>query len=161
MELKQLARILLSTDSSPTLQALKDKIEAYTRGQLPHAKDILPSLYELMDSDEAFKETPTQPLAPPNKAITGGDREGLKDALTWSLTSGTFLDSQFYALDSKSLSGAPEVRPVYFCSIVGGTFLPKLIKCKFFAPGLWNVIDTLARFVENRAIYEGSCSVYG
>ena len=161
MELKQLARTLLSTDSSPVLQALKDKIEAYTRGQLPHAKDILPSLYELMDSDEASKETPTQPFVPPNQAIAGGDWEGLKDALTWSLTSGTFLDSQFYVLDSKSLSGTPEVRPVYFCSIVGGTFLPKLIKCKFFASGSWSIIDTLASFVENRAIHEGSCSVYG
>ena len=135
LEVKQLARTLLSTDSSSVMHALKGKIEAYIRGQLPHAKDILPVLYELMESGEAFKETPAQPPAPSKQDIDDGDWEELKDALTWSLTSGTFLDSQFYALDSKSRSGTPGLRPVYFCSITGGTFLPKLLKCGSSSPG--------------------------
>ena len=135
LQLKQLARTLLSTDSSPALPALKDKIKAYTRGQLPHAKDILPALYQLMERGEALKETPIQPPAPSEQNIADGDWERLKDALAWSLTSGSFLDSQFYALDSKPQVGAPTIRPMYFCSMVGGTFLPKLVKCKVSAPG--------------------------
>jgi len=137
LELKQLAGALLSTDSSAAWRALKDKIKAYNRGQLPHAKDILPALYEFLDSDEAFKGIPAQSPAPPNKGIAGRDWEGLKDALTWSLTSGTFLDRQFYALDSKSGSGAPGIRPVYFCSIAGDKFLPRVSKCRLFALRLW------------------------
>ena len=131
IELKQLARTLLSTDSSSPLRALQDKIEAYTSGQLPHAKDVLPALYELMETDEAFKRTRAQPSAPPEQDIADGDWEGLKDALTWSLTSGSFLDSQFYALDSNPRAGAPTIRPIYFCSVAGGTLLPRLVKCEF------------------------------
>jgi len=56
LELKQLARTLLSTDSGPARRALKDKIKAYNRGELPYAKDILPALYRLMESDAAFEE---------------------------------------------------------------------------------------------------------
>jgi len=111
---------------------LKDKIKAYNRGQLPHAKDILPALYELIDSDETFKEMPAQLPAPPDKSTAGRGWEGLKTALTRSLTSGTFLDRQFYALDSKSGSGAPRIRPVYFWSIAGDGFLPNDSKCKLF-----------------------------
>jgi len=133
MELKQLARTLLSADSSSALHALKDKIKAYTGGQLPHAKDILPALYELMETGEGFKEaTPlAQPPALSKQATTDGNWEGLKDALTWSLTSGSFLDSKFYALDSKPRAGVPMIRPIYFCSMIGGTFLPRLVKCGF------------------------------
>jgi len=133
LELKQLARTLLSADSSPALHALKDKIKAYTGGQLPHAQDILPALYELMGTDEAFKEAtpPAQPPTPSKRATAGGNWERLKDALTWSLTSGSFLDSQFYALDSKPRAGVPVIRPIYFCSMIGGTFLPRLVKCGF------------------------------
>ena len=133
LELKQLARVLLSTDSSPALHALKDKIKAYTAGQLPHAKHILPALYELMETDEAIKLTAPHawPAVPSKPAATGGNWERLKDALTWSLTSGSFLDSQFYALDSKPRAGVPMIRPIYFCSMMGGTFLPRLVKCRF------------------------------
>jgi hypothetical protein len=135
LELKQLARTLSSKDSNLALHTLKDKIKAYTRGQLPRAKDILPALYELLDSDGMFEETPPQLFPAPKHGIPGGGWEALKDALAQSLTSGSFLDSQFYALDSKR-AGAPTIRPIYFCSMAGGTFLPKLIKCGFSALGL-------------------------
>jgi len=47
-------------------------IKAYSRGQLPHAKDVLPALYEPMESDEAFKKTPAQPRpAASNQGVAG------------------------------------------------------------------------------------------
>ena len=93
-----------------------------------------------METDEAFKETTllAQPPAPSKRVTAGGGwGRGLKDALTWSLTSGSFLDSQFYALDSKPRAGVPMIRPIYLCSMVGGTFLPRLVKCGFSASWFW------------------------
>jgi len=111
---------------------LKIKIKSYAHGELPHAEHVLPALYELMESDESVKETPLPAAAPPNRQATGGDWEGLKKALTSSLTSGTFLDSQFYAVESRSSTSLPKIRPVYFCSTVGGSFASKLVACKTF-----------------------------
>jgi len=130
LELRQLARVLLSSDPDPTLGLLKTKIKSYGHGELPHAEDILPALYELMENDESVKEEPFPAPAPPNQQAIGGDWEGLKKALTSSLTGGTFLDSQFYAVESQSSAGLPKVRPVYFCSTVGGSFASKLAACK-------------------------------
>jgi len=83
-----------------------------------------------MESDESVEETPLPAAAPLNKEATGGDWEGLKRALTSSLTSGTFLDSQFYAAESRSSTGLPKVRPIYFCSTVAGSFASKLVARK-------------------------------
>jgi len=130
LELRQLARVLLSSDSGPTLGSLKAKIKGYAHGELPHAENILPALYELMESDESVKETPVPAAASPDQHATGGDWEGLKKALTHSLRSGTFLDSQFYAVESRSSTGLPKIRPVYFCSTVGGSFTSELVACK-------------------------------
>ena len=130
LELRQLARVLLSSDSSPTLDLLKTKVKCYTHGGLPHAEDILPALYELMESDESVKEAPLPAVAPPDQQAAGGDWEGLKRALTRSLTSGTFLDSQVYAVESRSSTGLPKIRPVYFCSTVSSSFASKLVACK-------------------------------
>jgi hypothetical protein len=144
IELEHLARTLLS-DSSPGLSALKGKIKAHTSGQLLHAKDVLPALYELMGRDRPFEETPVQLPAPSKRAIAGGDWKRLKDALTRSLSSGSFLDSKFYALVSEPMGGPPTIRPIYFCSMVGDrTFLPKLVKCEFSASGLENIIKPLS-----------------
>ena len=133
LELKQLARVLLSSDPGPILELLKTKIKSYTHGELPHAEHILPALYELMENDESVKEIPLPAVAPPNQQATGGDWEGLKKALTNSLTSGMFLDSQFYAVESRSSTGLPKIRPVYLCSAVGGSFASKLVACKSLA----------------------------
>ena len=130
LQLRQLARVL-SSDSGPTLELLKAKIKSYGYGELPHAEDILPALYEFMENDEPVRKKSFPTAAPPNQQATGGEYwEGLKKALTSSLTSGTFLDSQFYAVESRSSAGLLKIRPVYFCSTVGGSFASKLAACK-------------------------------
>ena len=83
-----------------------------------------------MENDESVKEEPFPTPAPPNQQAICGDWEGLKKALTSSLTSGTFLDSQFYAVESRSSTGSPKVRPMYFCSTVGGNLASKLAACE-------------------------------
>ena len=126
LELRQLARVLLSSDPDYTLGLLQAKIRSYGRRELPHAEDILPALYEITENDESVKETPFPAPAPSSQQTTGGDWEGLKKALTSSLTCGSFLDSQFYAVESRSSGGLPKVRPVYFCN----SFVSKLVACK-------------------------------
>ena len=129
LELKQLTRALLSSSSDPTLGVLKTKIKSYASGQLLHAEDVLPALYELMEGDESIEETPLPIAASSNQQVTGGDWDGLKKALTSSLTSGTFLDSQFYVAEPRLPAGLPKIRPIYFCSTVGGTFASNLVAC--------------------------------
>ena len=109
---------------------LRAKIKGYAHGEFPHAENILPALYEFMESDESVKETPVPAVISPDKQATDGDWEGLKRALTTSLTSGTFLDCQFYAVESRLLTSLPKIRPVYFCSAVGGGFTSELTACK-------------------------------
>ena len=134
LELRQLARALLSSDSGPVLGALKAKITTYASGQLPHAEDVLPALYELMESEESIDETPLPAAVSSNRHANGEDRDGLERALTSSLTGGTFLDSQYYAVESRSSTGPPKIRPVYLCSTVGGSFASKPEACESFAP---------------------------
>ena len=122
--------MLLSSDSGPTLELLRAKIKAYAHGEFPHAENIIPALYDLMESDESVNETQVPAATSPNHQATDGDWEGLKRALTTSLTSGTFLDCQFYAVESRPSTGLPKIRPVYFCSTVGGGFASKLVTCK-------------------------------
>ena len=150
LELRQLARVLISSDSGPTLELLKAKIKSYAHGELPHAENIIPALYELMESDESIKETPLPTAASQDQQATGGDWEGLKRTLTESLTSGTFLDSQFYAVESRSSTGLPKIRPIYFCSTVGDSFASKLVGCKPLARiASGRAADNCSRFLEN------------
>ena len=86
-----------------------------------------------MESDESVEEISPTTATLLNQETTGGDWEGLKRALTSSLTSGTFLDSQFYAVESRSSTGSPKIRPMYFCSTVGDSFVSKLVACKSLA----------------------------
>lgn len=130
LEIRQLARALLPAASASTLRSLKETIESYTCGKLPHAKHVISALYELMESDESVEEVPLPTAAISNHEATSSDWAGLKKALTSSLTSGTFLDSQFYAVESRSSTGPPKIRPIYFCSMVGGNFVSKLMTCK-------------------------------
>ena len=131
LKLRQLARALLSSDSCLTLGYLKAKIKSYAHGKLPHAEHVLPALYELMESDESVEETLLPVAASSSQQVTGGDWDGLKKALISSLTSGTFLDSQFYAVGLQSSTGLQKIRPIYFCSAVDGSFASKLVACRF------------------------------
>ena len=133
LELRQLARVLLSSDPDATLEALKAKIKSYADGQLPHAEPVLPALYELMENDGSVQESPLLKAASSNQQVISGDWDGLKKALTDSLTSGTFLDSQFCAAESRSSTGLPKFRPIYFCSAVGGSFASRLAACRSIA----------------------------
>ena len=121
--------MLLCSDSVPAFGVLDGMIRSYTSGELPHAEHVLPALYELMESDESVEETPLPATALSNQQVTDGNWDGLKRALTSSLTSGTFLDSQFYAMESRSSTDSPKIRPIYFCSAVGGSFVCKLAAC--------------------------------
>ena len=112
------------------LGLLKAKIKSYNHGQLAHAEDVLPALYELMESDDSVEETLPSTTAFSNQHVAGGDWDGLKKALVNSLTSGTFLDCQFYAIESRLSAGSPRIRPIYFCSTVGDSFVSKLVACK-------------------------------
>ena len=130
LELKQLAWTLSSADSDHTLKLLKEKIKAYTHGKLPHAKHVISALYKLMENDQSPKEPLLPVTVSSNRKGTSRDWAGLKKALTTSLTSGTFLDSQFYAIESRSSTSLPNIRPVYFCSAVNGNLMSKLTACK-------------------------------
>jgi len=65
LELRQLARVLLSSDPDPTLGLLKAKIKNYGHGEFLHAEDVLPDLYNFMENDESVKETPFPHLCHP------------------------------------------------------------------------------------------------
>ena len=162
LELRQLARVLLSFNPSPTLELLKTKIKSYGHGRLRHAKDILPTLYELMESDESVKEMPLPAAAPPNQQVAGGDWEGLTRALTSSLTTGMFLDSQVYAVKSRSSTGLPKIQPIYFCSTVGGSFTSMLVarKCPL-GSHVSELLIHRSRFVENQSMESTTSSMCG
>ena len=130
LEIRQLAWTLLSAGSDVDLQSLKKGIEGYTGGQLPHAEHVILALYNLMEKDEPVEKISLLVTTPCNQQVPSGHWAGLKKALTSSLTSGTFLDSQFYAVESRSSAGLPKIRPVYFCSTISDSFMAKLMACK-------------------------------
>jgi hypothetical protein len=163
LELRQLARVLLSSDSDPALGALKAKIKSYADGQLPHAEPVFPALYDLMENDGSVKEAPLPKAASSNQQVTSGDWDGLKKALTGSLTSGTFLDSQFYAAESRSSTGLPKIRPIYFCSAVGSGFASRLAACRsiaWFAYARMLLINR-SRLLKTQSAESAATSIYG
>ena len=96
-----------------------------SHGELPHADDILPTLYELTESDEPVKDTQLPAAAPPNQQASSGDWGALKKALTSSLASGTFPDSQFYVVESRSSTGVfPQYSGWQFCVQASNTQFP-------------------------------------
>ena len=73
LELRQLERALLSSDSSPVLVTLKAKINSHANGQFSHAEDVLPALYELMESEEQVGEVSLPIVVSTNQQVVGGD----------------------------------------------------------------------------------------
>ena len=158
LELRQLARVLLSSDSGPTLESFKEKVKCYTHGELSQGGHVISTLYELMESDESVEETPITVAMSVNQQGVGKDWVGLKKALTNSLTSGTFLDSQFYAVESRSSADMPKLRPIYFCSTVGGNFMSKLMTCKSLARIRYQWVADLSFQVPQNSGHEGRFS---
>ena len=132
LEVRQLARALLSVYSATTMQSLQKGIESYTRGQLPHATHVISTIYEFMESDDSVEvdEIPLPAATSPNQQTPSRDWGGLKKALISSLTSGTFLDSRFYAVESRTSSGLPKLRPIYLCTTVDDSLMSRLMQCK-------------------------------
>ena len=159
LELKQLARVLSSSDSSATFGLLKNRIKCYTHGELPHAENIFPALYKLMESEESVEEIPLPAVASSNRNVTTGDWDELNMALTSSLTSGTFLDSQFYAVESRSPVGFQKIRPIYFCSAVGGNFTSKLVACEFLENCMGGLLIRHSRFLKTRGTESATSSM--
>ena len=116
---------------------MKAKINSHASGQFSHAEDVLPALYELMESEEPVGEASLPIVVPTNQQVVGEDWDGLKKALTSSLISGTSLSSQFYAVESRSSTGSPRVRLIYFCSAVGGSFASNLVERRFLTQTIY------------------------
>ena len=75
--------------------------------------------------------TPDSLQAPPRD---GFDWQVLKAELTKSLSSGTFLNMELCAPASRLESGGlPKLRPLYFCSAVGGEYITKILSCVSFS----------------------------
>lgn len=132
VQVEHLAHNLLSSVEPWKTAALKRKIEYYTSGALPHAQDVLPALYHRLANPLSISmRTPRPPQTTPRD---GFDWQVLKAELTKSLRSGTFLNMELYAPASRSESGGqPELRPLYFCSAVGGEHTAKILSCTFLA----------------------------
>ena len=131
VQIEHLARNLLSSAEPWQTAALKRKIEFYTSGALPHAQDLLPALYHRLANPLSMSvRTPHPPQRPPRD---GFDWQVLKTELTKSLSSGTFLDIELYAPAFRLESGSQsKLRPLYFCSAVGGEYTTKILSCAFF-----------------------------
>ena len=132
MQVKHLARSLLSSSEPWKTAALKRKIECYTAGGLPHAQEVLPALYRRFANPQALR-----PVAPSTRAprpLQAPPKDGfewqvLKTELTRSLSSGAFLNMELYAPTSRSSGGRPKLRPLYFCSAVGSECTIKILYC--------------------------------
>ena len=130
VQIEYLAHNLLSSVEPWRTAALKRKIEFYTSGALPHAKEILPILYHRLANPLSMSmHTPHPPHTLPRD---GCDWQVLKAELTKSLSSGTFLNMELYAPASRSESGGQQkLRPLYFCSAIGGEYTTKMLSCAF------------------------------
>jgi len=124
---------LLSSIEPWKTAALKRKIEFYTSGALPHAQDVLPALYHRLSNPQFLSIWTLHPFrAPPSD---GFDWQILKKELTKSLSSGAFLNMELYAPVSKLSGGQRKLRPLYFCSAVGGGYTAKILSCALFSAG--------------------------
>lgn len=127
MQVEHLARNLLSSIQPWKTAALKRKIEIYTAGTLSHAQDVLPNLYHRLANPRLLSMPTPHPFPVPSRGDF--DWQALKNELTKSLSSGTFLNTELYALESRSSGGQPKLRPLYFCRAVGREHIAKILSC--------------------------------
>jgi len=118
----RLAHALRSSDPPEIAAAFDAKIQAYFAGKLPHAKDLVLSLFDFLMSNKVPPHPP--PPRRPQSTIMPHFGENhstwipFRDAIIRSLTTGVFVDSVFYVEDST------ELRPLFFC----GSIISPLIK---------------------------------
>ena len=120
----QLARAVRSSDSPDIAAAFDAKIQEYFAGKLPHAKDLVLGLFDLL-ANNRMSPHPSPPgsshsTITPYSGVDHGSWIQLMNALTLSLTTGIFLDLIFYAEDST------ELRPLFFCSSVMSASIKKI-----------------------------------
>ena len=111
-----------SSDPPDIAAAFDAKIQEYFAGKLPHAKDLVLGLFDLLASNRMLPHPSppgsSQSTITPYSDVNHGSWIQLRDAITSSLTTGVFLDSMFYVEDSM------ELRPLFFC----GSVFPALIR---------------------------------
>lgn len=129
MQIEHLARNLVSSIEPWKTVALKRKIETYTSGALPYAQEVLPTLYNRLANPRLLSMRTSHPLPPPSRSDFNW--QVLKNELTKSLSTGTFLNVEFHALESRSSDCQPKLRPLYFCKTVGGEHTTKMLSCTF------------------------------
>ena len=135
VQVEHLARSLLSSGEPWKTAALKRKIECYTSGGLPHAQDVLPTLYHRLANPRFLGPINSSMRTPrPLQAHPRGSFNWklLKIELTKSLSSGVFSTTELHAPVSRLSGGQPKLRPLYFCSSVGGEYTAKILSCTFF-----------------------------
>jgi hypothetical protein len=139
VQVEHLARNLLSSIEPWKAAALKRKIEVYTSGALPHAQDVLPALYHRLANPLRLSMRTPHPFPLPQR----GDFNwgALKNELMKSMGSGTFLDMELRAPESKSPAGQQNLRPLYFCSAIGGEYTAKILSCTFLSRSVLSVAN--------------------
>ena len=105
-----------SSDSPDVSAAFNIKMQEYFAGKLPHARNIVLGLFDILTSNGMLPHpSPTGPshsTVMPYYCVNHRSWVQLRDAMIRSLTTGIFLDSMFYAEDST------EPRPLFFCSSI-------------------------------------------
>ena len=112
----RLAQAVGSSDSPGIAAAFDTKIQEYFAGKLPHAKDLVLGLFDLLASSR-MSPHPSPPgsshsTITPYSDVNHTSCVNLRNAIIRSLTTGIFLDSMFFVEDSV------ELRPLFFCTSI-------------------------------------------
>ena len=121
--------------SQVAISTLRGKFEEYAAGKLPHARDAMVTLYDLLSGNEppgptALSAPGCKPSQTSSRPAGGGepqDWENLKDAIMASLTTGVFIDCRFYAPVTSDQPRNPlNLQPLHFCSSINPGVVQKL-----------------------------------
>ena len=120
----RLAQAVRSQDSPAIAAAFDAKLQEYFAGKLPHAKDMVLGLFDLLASNRMSPhQSPpgsSHSTITPYSDVGHGSWIQFRDAITRSLTTGIFIDSMFYVEDSM------ELRPLFFCMTIALTPFKKI-----------------------------------
>jgi len=112
----RLAQAVRSSEPPGIATAFETKIQEYLAGELPHAEDLLLSLFDFLATNKMSPHPspprPSHPTIMSCSNVNKGSWMQVRNALIHSLGTGSFLDSASYVEDSM------ELRPLFFCSFV-------------------------------------------